>query len=230
MKAKTVLLIGILLTVGGKSTHAQIQWNIKGGINSSNIIVTEESGIQEDPTSRIGFSLGIGVDIKVGRYFSIQPMLQYAKRGFVVENTYSVGWGTHFKANTSHLELPVDFVYSPAFGNGNLLLGVGPYVGYGTGGRWRTDNLVLLGDIMIDNQGELVFQNDASYSDYGTYVHARPWDYGLHGKVGYIFLGHYLIQLEYQHGLKNLEPRWNEYISGSSLKNKAWGLSIGYQF
>lgn len=230
MKMKLIItFFTCLLLFSVAQVAGQVHWHVQAAINSSNIRVSDPLNRQESPDARIGFNIGLGADIPLWGDFSVQPTFQYAKRGFVVGQTYSVGWGANFKASTSYLELPVDFVYSPAFGHGNLLLGVGPYVGYGTGGRWRTDNPVLMDDIVIDNQGELVFQNDASYGNLGTYVLARPWDYGLHGKVGYRLFGRYLIQLEHQQGLKNLNPHWSGFDNGNSLKNSSWALSVGYQ-
>ena len=41
--------------------------------------------------------------------------------------------------NLSYIEIPVNLLYKPVVGNGKLLLGFGPYIAYGIGGKYKTD-------------------------------------------------------------------------------------------
>ncbi|MCO5240196.1 MAG: hypothetical protein M9904_09065 [Chitinophagaceae bacterium] len=71
------------------------------------------------------------------------------ERGFRVDGIFNVlWWEKDIKARASYIEMPVDLLYSPKAGSGNLLIAVGPYVGYGTGGKWKTGVQVVTGDIV----------------------------------------------------------------------------------
>ena len=43
-------------------------------------------------------------------------------------------------------------------------------------------------------------------------------------------MGHYLVGLEFQKGVANLESKWGDYKSGGSIRNRSLGISVGYRF
>ncbi|MGY4383981.1 hypothetical protein ACVWYN_001007 [Pedobacter sp. UYP24] len=210
---------------------AQVKLNVKAGLNYANVIAKDDSGTQEKTYSIPGIYAGLGINLQLSDQFSIQPAIAYARRGFKERGaTNRYGFGEDFKAMVSYFELPIDFIYAKQIGEGKLLFAAGPYVGYGTGGKWTSKSDVIIGDIAIGNKGDIKFQSDASYGDYGTYVYAKPWDYGVHFSVGYSFCSNYSISFNVQQGIANLQPRWSDYRSESSVRNKSIGLTAAYSF
>ncbi|SEL14142.1 porin family protein [Parapedobacter koreensis] len=226
-KALVSLFVFIFISV---SCFAQVKWDVKAGLNYSNITAKDRDGNKANTSSQPGIYLGLGAGVRLSSQFSIQPSFIYARRGFKQEGSSHIGWGEDFQANVSYLELPVDLLYSPKIGPGNLLLAVGPYLGYGTGGKWKTKGTVLIGDIVIDGNGEVAFQNDNSYGGMNTYVYARPWDYGAHFRIGYSIFNQYTLSFDIQQGIADLQPRWADYQPSSTVRNRSMGVSVGYSF
>lgn len=225
------LLFLIVLSLVFHCSFSQIRWEAKGGIHYSSIIAENQHGDKANINSTPGLYLGLGVKIPIIDHFFLNPSIISARRGFRINGTSDVlGWGKDLKVRTSYIELPVDLLYTPKAGPGNLLVAAGPYAGYGAGGKWKTSAPVILGDISIPDNGDVDFQNDNSYRRDRSFVYARPWDYGIHFKVGYMLLGQYALSFEMQHGIANLEPRWGDYNYGGRIKNKAWGLVLSYTF
>ena len=62
---------------------------------------------------------------------------------------------------------------------------------------------------MIEGKGDIAFHNDNSYSrTMETYVYAKPWDYGVHFKMGYTLVDRYSLIFDLQQGIANLQPSW----------------------
>jgi hypothetical protein len=38
--------------------------------------------------------------------------------------------------------MPIDVVFNATIGTGKLEVGIGPYIGYGLGGKWKTSESV----------------------------------------------------------------------------------------
>jgi hypothetical protein len=230
MRFKVSVSLFVFMSFFG-SSFAQVKWEVKAGLNYSNITAKDRDGNEANTSSVPGIYLVLGAGIPLSSQFSVQPSLVYAGRGFKQEGSSHIGWGEDFEARVSYLELPVDLLYSPKIGPGNLLLAAGPYLGYGTGGKWETKGDVLIGDIMIEGKGDVAFQNDSSYgADMNTYVYARPWDYGAHFRIGYVLMSKYALSLDVQQGIADLQPRWDDYQPNSTVRNRSFAVSVGYSF
>lgn len=225
---KSLSLLALMAIAG--SCFAQLKWDIKAGLNYSNVTAKDRDGNKANTSSVPGIYLGLGASILLSDQFALQPTLVYARRGFKQTESSHIGWGNNFEAKVSYIELPIDFLYSPKIGPGSLLLAAGPYVGYGTGGKWTTSGTVLIGDIMIDGKGDIAFQNDSSHGDMNTYVYAKPWDYGAHFKIGYSLFKQYSLSFDMQQGIADLQPNWADYKPESSVRNRSFGVSLGYRF
>lgn len=214
------------------SCFAQVKWNVEAGLNYANITAKDRDGARANTSSVPGIYLGVGVGIQLSDRFSLRPSVVYAKRGFKQPGSSHIGWGKDFEAKVSYLELPVDFVYSPKIGPGNLLLAGGPYLGYGTGGSWTTSGPVTVGDIRFEGKGDIAFQNDSSIGGKGTnsYTYAKPWDYGLHFSIGYALFNQYSVSFNFQQGIADLQPSWADYKPESTVRNRSMGITLSYSF
>ncbi|WP_286770775.1 outer membrane beta-barrel protein [Sphingobacterium sp. 40-24] len=225
---KTALLL--CLSLGAYTGYAQTKWNVKAGVAFSNVDAKNKAGDKASTAAVAGLYLGLGPTLRLSEYFFLEPALVFAKRGFERNEGNVIGWGKDFKAHTSYIEMPIDVVFNATIGAGKLEVGIGPYIGYGLGGKWKTSGPVHLGDIAIGEEGDIKFTNDASEGGYGSYNLGRPFDYGARAKVNYLFREHYLVGIEFQKGIANLESKWGNYKSGDAIRNRSLGISLGYRF
>ena len=218
-----VLFISIL---SAKYSSAQTTFSIKTGINLSTLAV-KEADFEVDNSSIIGIPIGISADIKFYKSLYLQPSVYLSNKGYKSSN---FRFGNDFKAKVSYLELPVNFIYKHDIKSNNLIVGLGAYMGLGLNGKWSTANDVLIDDINIGKKGDIKFQNDALYNNYGNYIYGKSWDYGITALIGYELRKKYLIQVNTSNGLRNLTPNWGYFIPDTKQFNRTMGLTIGYIF
>lgn len=224
MKTKKISIFLILFLV---SSFAIAQISDKptvallGGINFQNLNGKSVSGDKLGNDLMTGFHGGVNVQIPVAPEFYFQPGLQFSTKGakdragtITITSTYRL----------SYIELPLNFVYKGALGNGFFMLGFGPYLAYGIGGK----------AIYETNSGtskhEIKFKNSVSLGDSQDVGYIRPFDAG-----GNIFFGYELeqgifVQFNTQLGMLNISPE-NSLIPNdkSVTKNTGFGLSLGYR-
>lgn len=232
MKNKNLILLLLLLalTTAYNLVNAQTKVGIKAGVNFSNVMLENENGNKGETQTMPGIQLGLTLDIPIAANFFIQPGIMYSKKGFKQKTGGYSGLADNFRVKVSYIEMPINFLYKPDLGDGNLLLGAGPYIGYGLGGTWKSDNTILIGDIMTDNKGRVDFKNDFMDGEFGNYLYGKPLDYGGNILVGYEFLNKLSVQFNAQLGLANLQPKFSEVKRDGSLRNTAFGILLGYKF
>lgn len=199
---KLSLLIAIVLVMTSM-THAQTTFGVRAGVNFQNINGKSEGKSLENKL-KTGINLGINAEIGVAPDFYFQPGLLFTTKGAKIEGSGDV------KVNLSYLEIPMNLVYKPVLGNGNLIAGFGPYMAYGIGGKWKSD----AGDI------------DVKFGS-GDDDDVKPFDMGANLLFGYEFASKLSVQMNAQLGLLNLMPKGD---SDNSLKNTGFGISLGYRF
>ncbi len=213
------------------SVHAQTVIGVRAGVNLSNVGLVNESSERQDTESIPRFQIGLTLDIPIMADFYLQPAVLYTGKGFKQDGGWLAASGNEFKAQASYIEVPVNLLYKPQFGIGKLLIGAGPYVGYGSGGKWEADGQIFVGDIVLsENYGDVIFKNDWSDGEFGNYLYGKPWDYGANILIGYEFLQRLVVQLNAQFGISNLMPEVNGTTRDGSVRNKGYGISVGYRF
>lgn len=194
------------------AAQAQTSFGITGGINFQNIN-GENEGDETDYKIKTGFLLGVNAEIPVADDFYFQPGLQFAVKGAKMDNDT--------KLNLNYLEVPLNFLYKPMLGQGHLILGFGPYLAYGIGGKIKNDN----GDMDIE------FKSDVKDSDADDKFYVAPFDAGAYIFFGYEFSNKLSLQLNTQLGFVNMVPKYNgEKPEDTSMKNTGFGFSVGYRF
>ncbi|WP_157243401.1 porin family protein [Algoriphagus resistens] len=236
MKKQQILYLTLFLSalLSSHFSDAQIQWGFRAGMNMSDSKFTDADGREADRDYVVRMQIGLTLDVAVWNDFFVQPSLWYQGKGFKGNGAWPVvrGNNSEFKANLTYVVLPVNLLFKPRLGkSGRLLLGAGPYVGYGLGGSWESDAELLYGDIMVaQTEGDVRFTKDGSIGDMGTYNYGKPWDYGLGFLLGYEFIERYSIQVNGDLGLANLQYNYGDYNTGEELKNMGVGISLGYKF
>ena len=184
-----------------------------------------------------GFHAGVTADINIAENFYIQPGLLFSTKGYKYQRSQDGAKGTGTET-PYYLELPLNLVFKPAIGSGHLLLGVGPYIGYGMSGKWKIE--VAQGNSSLSQKGKLNFKNDmpqlyldSSAGAFGlpeTMTYAKPFDAGAALLAGYALSNNLSFQLNGQLGLLNIQPTVSGRNTKMILKNMQFGVSVGYRF
>jgi hypothetical protein len=106
-------------------------------------------------------------------------------------------------------------------GNGKVLLGFGPYLGYGITGK------VLVGD----DETDIEFKSKVESGDPIMVPYYKPLDMGANIYFGYESAMGIYFQLNSQLGLLDVNPE-DERIpqDEASIKNTGFGFSVGFRF
>lgn len=207
---KNLLLAGMICLSFVSFTKAQTlnpSVGIKGGVNFTNLY-TEDV---DDNNILTSFNAGLFVNLPVSSGISIQPELNFSRKGseLVYDNAFVSGT-TRLKLN--YLEMPVllKLNLTP-----NLNIHFGPYVAYLIDGKATNES----------NDGSFNFEDNISNDD------LNEWDYGLSGGVGLDF-GSTSLGVRYNYGLQTIGKERN--FGGSTYtfpdsKNSALSMYIGFK-
>lgn len=229
-KILSVALLLAFMLISVENATSQTQFGVRAGMNLAGLGLVDELGGKQATGIIPRFQIGMTVEIPIAADISIQPAALYSGKGFKQDGGWLAESGREFRATASYLEIPVNLLYSPQWGSGKLVVGAGTYVGYATGGKWKVDqSQVLIGDIMIEPRGDVIFRNDVADGEFGNYLFGKPWDYGLNVVMGYELLRRITVQLQGQFGVANLAPRIGGDSPKGSIRNSVYGISVGYK-
>lgn len=192
----------------GKTT-----FGIRAGLNLANITGKFADGNKFDYSLRPGLNVGVNAEIPVGTGSYLQPGVLYSQKGATYKNDAG-----HVKL--TYIEVPVNFVYKPTVGAGRMLLGFGPYVGFGLGGK------------VEDQTGK---ETDVEFTKKYDAAIAKPQykgiDAGANLLAGYELSHNISVQLNAQLGLTEMIPEGTPNLGGKAkMNNTNFGLSVGYRF
>jgi hypothetical protein len=222
MNTKTILIAATafisLQSVAQEMTVTanKTTFGIRAGVNFQNINGKDEGDDKLENDLTTGFHAGVNAEIPVGTGTYIQPGVLYTMKGAKNFRIHSLG--SVDKVKLSYIDIPINFVYKPVLGTGNMVLGFGPYIGFGIGGKVENGNEEL----------------DVEFADSRTVLEANKFkrvDAGANFLAGYEFSNKLSFQLNAQLGLVDINPE----ISGVSdddtnWRNTGWGISLGYRF
>lgn len=226
MKTKQFSLILIFTLIGSMAfaqgpSDSRTSFAVLGGVNFQNWNGTDASDNKLENDMIIGYHAGVNLQLPVAPQFYFQPGLLYTIKG--AKNTEGVLTRTY---NLSYVELPLNFVYKAPVGSGYFMLGFGPYVAYGIGGKATYEG----GDASVEN--DIEFKKEVDSTDPLTTVYVKPFDAGANLFFGYELPAGLFLQLNTQLGLLDINPTDNRIIGDnkSLLKNTGYGLSLGFRF
>ncbi|MBW6492728.1 MAG: PorT family protein [Lentimicrobium sp.] len=225
MKTRIISIMAIVMLTATMafSQGTGMRFGVLGGVNFQNLNGTDFSGDKLENDMIIGFHAGVNVQIPVAPEFYFQPGLLFSTKG--AKNTIDV-LGTAFTTTVklSYVELPLNLVYKGALGNGFVLVGFGPYVGYGISGKEINEG----GPATIER--EVKFQNIVETGDPASVHYVKALDAGANVFAGYEMAGGLFMQLNAQLGLIKINPEDKRLIDDkTSVKNTGFGLSLGYR-
>lgn len=229
MKTKIILFFAVLMfsttLVSAQSMgNSGMQFGILGGVNFQNLNGKDFSGDKLENDMIVGFHAGVNVLIPIAPEFYFQPGLLFSTKGAKNEN---VVLGTTFTTTTnlSYIEVPLNLVYKGELSNGFVLVGFGPYVGYGIGGKVTIEG----GAVTVENDVE--FTNVVETDGDLLTPYFKAFDAGANVFAGYEMAGGLFLQLNAQLGLLDINPEDKRIPDDkTSVKNTGFGLSLGYRF
>lgn len=207
---KKVLLSVAALFIAGAS-FAQVKFGVTAGPSFSSY-TSKVSGDKETSKLMTGLRAGITVDLPLADEFYIQPSLLYVGKGGMME---SENFDLKLKTRINYLELPINFMYKPEVGNGNIFIGFGPYIAYGLGGK---------SELADDNGNKL--SSDIEWGN-DNMSQMKRLDAGANFQFGYEFPMGFNIGLHTDLGLVNVRGNGDD---DNSFRNTSFGVSVGYKF
>ncbi len=222
MKFKITFLSAcmIMLFVTSKAQTASMSsggttFGIRAGVNFQNINGKDGNGNKLEYNLKPGFNAGVNAEIPVAPDYYVQPGVLFSTKGTKFDDDS--------KLNLSYVEIPVNFLYKPTLGANKLLLGFGPYVGFGIGGKLKPNT---------GNDRDVTFKNSITNAELlSGNVFARRLDAGANFLAGYELSSKLSFQLNAQLGLVKINPEYDgNQNDKSSWKNTGFGISAGYRF
>ncbi len=219
-----ILTLSAAVAFAQNSEKAKMSFGILGGVNFQNLNGKDAGGDKLTNNMIMGFHVGANVQIPIAPQFYFQPGLMYSTKG--AKGTYTVlGTTITQTTNLSYLELPLNLVYKGALGNGFVMLGFGPYIGYAIGGKVLTKG----GSLSLDNK--ITFKNTIETGDDPTMPYYKAFDAGGNIFAGYQMANGIFAQFDTQLGMIKINPKNNRVSDDkASVKNTGFGLSLGYRF
>ncbi len=208
---KTKLFTGfIFMFLFTLSIQAQegVRFGVLGGVNFQNINGKNNDGDKLGNDLKPGFHAGVNAILGIAPEFYLQPGILFSTKGCKLEET-------DIKLNVSYLEIPLNFLYRGELGDGFVLIGFGPYLGFGLAGKLKDSD---------GNSADIVFSNEPGTD--GT-INMRRFDAGANVFAGYELSSGIFFQLNTQLGLLGINP---ETSGSGTWKNTGFGLSAGYRF
>ncbi len=214
----TILSLGLFLQTKAqqKSTEEQsITLGVRAGVNFQNINGKDNSGDKLEGKLKTGFHAGVNAEIPIATDFFIQPGVLFSTKGARDKDNSDI------KQNISYIEVPVNLLYKPVLGTGKLILGFGPYIAFGVGGKRSVGN----------TDTKTKFKKSITAAEFlngGSYL--KRTDAGANLLFGYELSNNLSVQLNAQLGLVKINPEIEGVNTDkASFKNTGFGISLGYR-
>jgi hypothetical protein len=167
------------------------------------------------PDYKASFRAGLNFAADM-KSISIHAGVFYAAKGYQVSFM-----GDRLKLNLHYIDVPVYVNYNIINTGGNkFFAGVGPYISYCAGGKAKLKSTAIDPSVTVEDQYTLSIGTDAFSDD------IKPLDLGANANLGFISSSGIYVRAQYSLGLANTWPGGD---SKNSLKNVAFGVSVGYQ-
>ena len=211
-----ILILSVPLAIAQNTGNAKMSFAVLGGVNFQNLNGKDNNGDKLENDMTLGYHAGVNVQIPLVPMFYFQPGLLFSTKGAKYTNS---------SIKLSYVELPLNLVYKALVGNGNFMLGFGPYIGYAIGGKVKPES---------GSATDIEFKNVVETGDPTSVFYLKALDAGGNIFAGYELASGIFLQLDTQIGMLKINPEDNRtipvYSDKSAVKNTGFGLSIGYRF
>lgn len=209
----------IALSLVSTLSFAQVRFGVKGSLQFANVKFSGQ-GLNYSGSNLLGFQAGVLLDAPLSGNLSLRPQLLYSVKGTKFDlNSLLGGTGTgstDLKLTLNYLEIPVQLAYGIETNSGRIVLGAGPYVGYALNGKGSFNGAGTSG---TGGSQSVEFGSGEDQT--------KRIDFGLHLSAGYELTSGLMLSGYYAPGLSSLS---NAPSSGGTVKNTAFGVSLGFLF
>lgn len=211
-----ILMLSAPLAFAQSADKARVSFAVLGGVNFQNLTGKDADGDKLDNDLIIGYHAGFNLQIPFAPQIFFQPGLLFSTKG--AEGKYN---STTAKYNLSYIELPLNVVYKALLGEGAIMVGFGPYIAYGIGGKVKGEN----------DEVDIEFKNNVKVTDPADVVYFKAFDAGANIFAGYELANGFFFHLNTQLGLLKINPEYENFTDDkTSVKNTGFSLSLGYRF
>jgi len=225
MKTKALLLAmtTTAFALGAKAQETPgTTFGIRAGVNFQNINGRDLFDEKLENKIKTGFHVGVNAEIPIATDFYLQPGVLFTTKGAKSKDDDDI------KVNLSYIEVPINFLYKPELGMGKLLLGIGPYIAFGIGGKVSNADGK---ETDVEFTKEVSAQNFSTAAALGYYPYFKRFDAGGNLLVGYEFSNNFSVQLNAQLGMLNINSDIKDISDDDTkFKNTGFGVSVGYRF
>lgn len=209
---------GIAQSSLSKSRVGKPEFSLVEGAGLYKVAGLDFSGIGYKSKLKSGLRAGIGVSLPLANSFSLQSGLFYAEKG-----THAALPGEPaIRLRIAYAELPVHAIYKIPAGTGKLIVGAGPYYGFGIGGEMNGAG---------NPTHPVLFTSEADGLGFRDRYPLRRSDYGADILAGYEFQQHFSLLATVQLGLKNINPTITGYDGDpGKYKNRGVYTVLAYRF
>lgn len=242
------ILLTICLAVASLTTFAQyydeptVTFGVKGGANMVNMQASIAGDFSASGTTKsiVTFTGGLFADIRIDDYFTLQPALLFTGKGgkMVDEIGLNINIGedegadvtsiTESKYTLYYAHVPLNLLYNVPAGDNKFYFGAGPYASYAITGKIKTTTTGA-----DEEAGEVngTTSRNVQFGDGEEQI--KRLDYGVGALIGFKFYTGFSVNFNYEFGLASISTQ--KYSDGESsltskLKNRGFGLSVGYSF
>jgi len=193
---KKVFLVLLVAVLTASYAHAQFTFGARAGLNLTLLTGDEDASTGIKP----GFQVGVVGDYAVSDAFSIQPGILFATMG----GRESEGDLTA-TLNFNYIQVPVNF----QFKRNAFFWHVGPYIGFGLGGKATVD----VGGLSVSD--DIKFGSDEDF---------KAFDFGFGAGIGWQF-GNFQAGLGTNLGLVNISN-----VDDFTMRNMGIAITLTYMF
>jgi hypothetical protein len=207
---KTLLIAAAALIA--QTSFAQISIAPEVGFQMVNQNVNSDSSTSGD--FKASYRAGVNLGVDLSKKLTLHVGGFYSAKG-----TQQDVFGIKAKANYNYIEVPIYLNYSVVkFGGNELFVGAGPYLAYCIGAKAKIEGSIF--GQSIDEEIDMPVGSDENTDA------VKPLDLGVNANIGFITKMGIYARAHYSLGLANTVPGGD---SDNSIKNTAFGLSVGYQ-
>ncbi|WP_297096464.1 porin family protein [uncultured Draconibacterium sp.] len=222
-KFTSLLFVACLMLLAIQSMAQYPSVTFFGGGNMANTSMkfgTGETEAEDSYKALYGMNIGALYEYVLNKdksqEIAVEGGLIFENKGYHKKPT-----DTQFSDNKTTLyfiDVPLYVKYLYRFRSRNkLYVGAGPFVGMGLFGNADYTFQYPGAEDVVSNNESLKFGNDPMEDDF------KRLDYGVSGKVGFLFLNGFNMCVSYDYGMADIKPLENQ-----ESKTRVLRLSLGY--
>ncbi len=228
MKARLLSIITCAIISNGYAQRKapvlnnDISFGVVAGFDMTNLNGKDDNGNKLKNKLQPAYHIGVNVEIPIADEFYVQPNIIFARKG--AKAAPLVGQNSTTRTHISYIDVPINLVYKGVVGNSYIMLGGGPYIAFGVGGKVK----VTGGSTTVERS--IKFKSSISATEALSNPYVKRIDAGANLFFGYGLSENLSIQLNTQLGLVNINSNVKEVANTkATLKNTNFGISIGYR-